>query len=84
MITTVTSPRRTVRRTPKFATTKQSQVQSWVSQALKSPNAAFHQNGSGSYYIITDMGKAIGTKGERLIKIVFDTAGKIWTAYPMK
>ncbi len=68
----------------KFATTKQSQVQSWVSQALKSPNAAFHPNGSGSYYIITDMGKAIGTKGERLIKIVFDTAGKIWTAYPMK
>ena len=68
----------------KFATTKQSQVQSWVSQALKSPNAAFHPNGSGSYYIITDMGKAIGTKGERLIKVVFDTAGKIWTAYPMK
>ena len=32
----------------------------------------------------TDMGKAIGTKGERLIKVVFDTAGKIWTAYPMK
>ena len=68
----------------KFATTKQSQVQSWVSQALKSPNATFHPNGSGSYYIITDMGKAIGTKGERLIKVVFDTAGKIWTAYPMK
>ena len=36
------------------------------------------------HYIITDMGEAIGTKGERLIKIVFDTAGKIWTAYPMK
>ena len=68
----------------KFATTKQSQVQSWVSQALKSKNATFYPNGSNSYYIITDMGKTIGTKGERLIKVVFDTAGKIWTAYPMK
>ena len=68
----------------KFATTKQSQVQSWISQALKSQNATFYPNGSNSYYIITNMGKTIGTKGERLIKVVFDTAGKIWTAYPMK
>ena len=36
------------------------------------------------YYIITDMGKVIGTKGERLIKVVFDISGKAWTAYPMK
>ncbi len=68
----------------KFATTKQSQVQSWVSQALKSKNAVFHPNGSNSYYIIADMGKAIGTKGERFIKVIFDTAGKIWSAYPVK
>ena len=68
----------------KFATKSQSQVQSWVSQALKSSKATFHPNGSNSYYIITDMGKAIGTKGERFIKVVFDAAGKIWTAFPVK
>lgn len=68
----------------KFATTKQSKVQSWISQALKSPNATFYPNTAGSYYIIANIGKVIGTKGERLIKVVFDTAGKSWTAYPMK
>ena len=68
----------------KFATTKQSKVQSWISQALKSKNAVFYPNKANSYYIITDMGKAIGTKGERLIKVVFDTSGKIWTAFPVK
>ena len=68
----------------KFATTRQSQVRSWISQALRSPNATFHSNGNNSYYVITNMGKIIGTKGERSIKVVFDTTGKIWTAYPIK
>ena len=68
----------------KFATTSQDQVRLWISQALKAQNAVFYPNGSNSYYIIVDMGKVIGTKGERLLKIVFDAAGKIWTAYPTK
>lgn len=51
---------------------------------LQSQNAAVYPNGSDSYYIITNMGKIIGTKGERCIKVVFDIAGKIWTAFPVK
>ena len=66
-------------------TSSNSQAQSWVSQALRSRNAIFFPNKQpNSYYIITDMGKNIGTKGERFIKVVFDVAGKIWTAFPVK
>ena len=68
----------------KFATTEQSQVRAWIAQALKSSNATFYPNGSNSYYIITNMGKVIGTKGERFIKVVFDAYGNIWTAFPKK
>ena len=68
----------------KFATTSQSQVRSWISQALKSKNAVFYPNDSKSYYIITNMGKKIGTKGEHSIKVIFDLSGKIWSAYPVK
>ena len=68
----------------KFASTSQSQIQSWIVKALKSKNAVFYPNDSGSYYIVTNMGKVIGTKGEKLLKVVFDTSGKIWTAYPVK
>lgn len=68
----------------KFATNSQSEIRSWISQALKSKRASFYPNKSGSYYIITNMGKTIGTKGERCIKVVFDTAGRIWTAFPVK
>ena len=65
-------------------TLQKSQVQTWVSQALKSKNAVFYPNDSSSYYIITNMGKTVGTKGETAIKVVFDYAGKIITAYPVK
>lgn len=53
-------------------------------QALKSKNATFYPNDSKSYYIIADIGRVVGTKGERFIKVVFDISGKIWTAYPKK
>ena len=30
------------------------------------------------------IGRTIGTKGEQIIKVVFDSSGKIWTAFPVK
>jgi len=41
-------------------------------------------NGNNSYYILIDIGKAIRSKGETVLKVVFDTAGKIWTVFPVK
>ena len=68
----------------KFNTSSRKQVSKWISQALKSKNANFYPNSKDSYYIITNMGKKIGTKGQKSIKVVFTKAGKIITAYPVK
>ena len=69
----------------KFNSNSTSQIRKWISEALKSNKATFHPNNKkNSYYIITNLGKKVGTKGEKCIKVVFDTSGKIWTAYPVK
>ncbi|MFV0394499.1 MAG: hypothetical protein ACK5LC_08895 [Coprobacillaceae bacterium] len=39
--------------------------------------------GQKSYSAIIDVGSVIGTKGETLIKIVYDELGNIWTTYPI-
>ena len=69
----------------KFATNSKSQVNRWVKEALKSKKATFYPNGSknGSYYLITNLGRKIGTKGQTSIKVVFDSSGNIWTAMPV-
>ena len=68
----------------KFATNSKSQVNRWVKEALKSNNAAFYPNSgkNSSYYLITDLGRRIGTKGQTKVKVVFDSSGNIWTAIP--
>ena len=68
----------------KFASNSKTQINRWIKEALKSKNAMFYPNGSkdGSYYLITDLGRRIGTKGQTSIKVVFDLYGNIWTALP--
>lgn len=68
----------------KFNTISQKQARKWIKDALKSSKARYYENSADSYYIITDMGKKIGTKGERLIKVVFTKKGKIITTFPVK
>ena len=70
----------------KFATDSQQQVQAWVRQALQSSNAMFtpDPNNAGRFQAFVDMGQAIGTKGQQIIKIVLTEAGKIITAYPVR
>ena len=69
----------------KFNTTSQSIVRNLIKTALTSKSfSEIGDNGNNSYYIIVNMGKIIGTKGERYIKIIIDAAGNIWTAYPKK
>ncbi len=67
----------------KFNSTNKNQIRSWVSDALKSPNAKFYPDGD-DYYILTDMGKKIGSKGETIIKVCFKKNGFIKTAFPVK
>jgi hypothetical protein len=56
-----------------------------VSDALKSLNATFRPNGadSGSFVVVTDLGKQVGEKGETSVKVVVTYSGKIITAYPV-
>jgi hypothetical protein len=67
----------------KFATTSQSIIQGWISEALKN-GSKFVLNSEDSYYVIYNMGRVIGTNGEKSIKVVFTFAGRIITAFPVK
>ena len=70
----------------KFATTSQSVIRSLIRTAISSSSAQFLANGTktDSFILIYRFANAIGTKGEKCIKIVISTAGKIITAYPCK
>ncbi len=54
---------------------------------LRSPDAMFLPNASGaadSFIVETDLGQAIGTKGQTWLKVVVSDDGNIITAYPVK
>jgi RHS repeat-associated protein len=67
----------------KFATDNMTMIRGWIRTALKY-GTNFQVNSKDSYYVIYNIGRVIGTKGEQCIKVVFDIAGKIITAYPVK
>jgi RHS repeat-associated protein len=67
----------------KFNTANMSTIRSWITTALRS-RSNFQVNSRDSYYIVYNMGKVIGTNGEKCIKVVFTVAGKIITSYPVK
>jgi septal ring-binding cell division protein DamX len=68
----------------KFSTSSQKTIRQWITTALNSNFSTFHSNKNDSYYILHNFGKKIGSKGEKNLKIVFDTVGNIWTVFPVK
>ena len=56
-----------------------------IRDALVSPNAQFLPNAEtpNSLVVVTDLGRVVGSNGQTAVKIVFDKAGNIWTAYPV-
>ena len=70
----------------KFKTDSLMQVQTWVQNALQSSKALFMPDPkyADRIQIFVDMGREIGTRGQHIIKIVIDEAGKIITAYPVR
>ncbi len=61
--------------------------QATVEQALRSPDAHFFPNPSGSpgsFIVRTDLGQVIGFNGETAVKVVVSGDGRIITAYPVK
>jgi len=70
----------------KFATTDINTARSWVQQALRSPNAQFLPNPQipNTFQIITNLGAAIGTKGQTSIRAVVGFDGKVINAFPVR
>lgn len=55
-----------------------------VKDALNSPNALFlPHNQPGSFRVVADLGKPIGTKGQTSVRIIVGEDGKIWNAFPV-
>lgn len=67
----------------KFNTTSQNTVRDWIRTAILK-GKPIPNNQPDSYVIIYNMGKVIGKKGEKCIKVVYNIVGKIWTAFPVK
>jgi hypothetical protein len=56
-----------------------------IKEALSSNSAKFLPNDvAGSFRIVTDMGRVVGTRGETSLRVVVGQDGKIWTAFPVK
>ena len=55
-----------------------------IRDALRSPSSLFIPDKiSGRFQIFFDAGRAIGTKGQRFVKVVVDETGKIITSFPV-
>lgn len=69
----------------KFITDNVGQVRNWVQQALQSPNANFLPNPNipGTFRVVTDMGQAVGIKGQQWIRAVVGMDGQVINAFPV-
>lgn len=56
-----------------------------IREALSSTSAKFLPNSAeGSYMVVTDLGRVIGTNGQTSLRVIIGQDGKIWTAFPVK
>jgi hypothetical protein len=56
-----------------------------IREALRSDGAMFLPNNrAGSFRVLYDFGRPIGTRGETGLRVVVGNDGRIWTAFPLK
>jgi len=53
-------------------------------EALSSPNARFLPNDTGSFRVVTDLGRVIGTRGETGVRAVVSFEGHVITWFPVR
>nr|WP_307850175.1 RHS repeat-associated core domain-containing protein [Saccharopolyspora sp. HNM0986] len=70
----------------KFDTTDPQVAQQWVADGLKTPDAIFkpNQGDPDSFQVFADLGRSIGTKGESTVKILVNSDGEVFNAFPVK
>jgi RHS repeat-associated protein len=54
-----------------------------IAEALQSANARFLANGETTFRVITDLGVAVGSKGQTAVRVIVDFSGRIITAFPV-
>jgi hypothetical protein len=68
----------------KYATTDKAEVQSLVAEALRSDAAIFKTNGlAGTFKVQTDLGRAIGTRGQTGIRAIVADDGRVINNFPI-
>lgn len=69
----------------RFATDSVEEVRELVQEALRSPNAAFlpNPNVPGTFRIVTNMGRAIGPRGQQNLRVVVAFDGRVINAFPV-
>ncbi len=69
----------------RFATDNADEVRALVQEGLRSPNATFAPNPNleGTFRVITDMGKAIGIKGQQFLRTIVGLDGKVINSFPV-
>jgi hypothetical protein len=70
-------------RAAKFDSTSVTEVQGWVAEGLKKSDATFLPNGDGSFKVVVDMGRPVGTKGQTGIRIMVNDEGKVFNCFPV-
>ncbi|MFP1814092.1 RHS repeat-associated core domain-containing protein, partial [Lonsdalea quercina] len=74
----------TAKRAAQFNTNDVEDVRGIVRESLNSPNAQFYPNNQdGSFRVVTDLGRQIGTKGQTRVRVIVGDDGKIWNAFPV-
>jgi hypothetical protein len=69
----------------RFATDSADEVRALVQEGLRSPNAIFAPNPNleGTFRVITDMGRAIGIKGQQFLRTIVGADGKVINSFPV-
>lgn len=74
----------TAKRAAKFNTNNIKNIRAIVSEALKKSDANFLPNNvEGSFRVVTNLGRVIGSKGQTSVRVIVGNNGKIWNAFPV-
>ena len=69
----------------KFASTDIAQVQRWVAEGLRSEGAMFLPNQlDGTFRVVADLGRVVGTRGQKRIRAIVTNDGRVINAFPVK
>ena len=69
----------------RFNTDNEDLVRSWVTDALRSPRAQFapEPGKTDRFRMIVDMGREVGVKGQRRIRVIIGNNGGVINAFPV-